>query len=155
MVRGKMKIGLRRLSAITLALLISTPACAAEVILACKGKMDSIRWDNISPGQHIEGSVEDQAWKMTIDDVAKTLMFYPHPGFPGQSGSFGGDGDEKSISMQADKERFKDTSGWPPYLGSSINTITGQFVITIPTLGIEPPMGLRYSGTCKRAKPLF
>ena len=77
---------MRKLSTITLALLISTPAYAAEVILVCKGKSDSIRWDKSSPsGQVIEGSVEDQVWKMTIDDAAKTLMFYPLPGFPGQS----------------------------------------------------------------------
>jgi hypothetical protein len=150
---------MRKLSAITLALLISTPAYAAEVILACKGKMDSIRWDKSSrsgPGlQYIERGVEDRVWKMTIDDAAKTLMFYPLPGSPGQSGSFAGDGDEKSISMQADKEqRSKDLGGWEPYSGS-INTITGEFIITIPTFGVEPQSGLQYSGTCKRAKPLF
>ena len=78
---------MRKLSTITLALLISTPAYAAEVILVCKGKSDSIRWDKSSPsGLVIEDSgVVDEVWKMTIDDAAKTLMFYPLPGFPGQS----------------------------------------------------------------------
>jgi hypothetical protein len=148
---------MRKLSTITLALLISTPAYAAPVILVCKGKSDSIRWDKSSPsGLVIEDSgVVDEVWKMTIDDAAKTLMFYPLLGLPGYSGSFAGDDDTKSISMQTDKERIKGTSmeGFLPDSGF-INTITGQFLIAIPTLGVEPH-GIQYSGTCKRAKQLF
>src|SRR3974390_1180540 len=149
---------MRKLSAITLALLISTSAYAAPVILVCKGKSASIRWaDKNSPRPGIiERGVEEQVWKMTIDDAAKTLMFYPFPESP-QSGSFSGDGDIKHISMQADIEREKGTDwgAWQPISGF-IDPITGQFIITIPTpLGVDPQGGFEYHGTCKRAKPLF
>jgi hypothetical protein len=149
---------MRKLTTITLALLVSTPAHAASIILVCKGKSDTIRWDKSSPsGQVIENSGADgQVWKMVIDDAAKTLVFYPLPGLPGDSGRFAGDGDIKSISMEADIERNKDTT-WKDFLpySGSINTTTGQFVITIPVPALGPQSGLQYSGTCKRAQPLF
>jgi hypothetical protein len=140
---------------------VNTSADAAPTTLVCNGTVSRIRWDVKAPaGIVIEDRMEgDHQWTVTIDTATKKLTLYPLPGLP-LPGFFAGEGDIKSISMQASIDADKDAnkgSPWEdamPYDGS-INRITGAFVVTVPTLGSNPRGGLEYSGNCKKVQPLF
>jgi hypothetical protein len=137
---------------------VNTSANAAPMTLVCNGTVSTIRWDGKAPaGIVIEDRTEGDQWTVAIDTATKKLTLYPLPGLPGLPGFFEGEGDIKSISMQASIDADKG-SPWEdsslPYDGS-INRITGAFVVTIPTPGSKPRGGLNYSGNCKQAQPLF
>jgi hypothetical protein len=139
---------------------VNTSANAVPMTLVCNGTVSTIRWDAKAPaGIVIEDRMEGDQWTVTIDTATKKLTLYPLPGLP--PGFFAGEGDIKSISMQASIDADEDAlkgSPWEdlvlPYDGS-INRITGAFVVTVPTLGSNPGGGLEYSGNCKQAQPLF
>ena len=155
---------MKRAAIATAVLLVSTSAYTAPVTLVCNGTVSSIRWDkkaNPMAGIVIENRIEDDQWTVTIDTATQKLTLFPFSGssFSALPGFLLGEGDIKSISMQASidaaKEEFKGTAfedAWPD--DGSINRITGAFVVEIPTGG-KHERGLEYSGTCKPAQPIF
>jgi hypothetical protein len=164
---GLYNIG-KRAAIATAVLLVSTSAYTAPVTLVCNGKVSLIRWDkkaNPMSGIVIENRIEGEQWTVTIDTATQKLTLNPFAG-SALPGIFRGDGDDKSISMQASIDAFKDAAkddddlkGWVDAglvpLDGSINRITGAFVVTIPTRGEPKREGWEYSGTCKPAKPIF